>query len=76
MVTYNFYTGHNLGEHLRRLKDNNIILFGTVRLNKLDGQNSRNIREAQALLKNAERGKWYLCQAYHTAARSSRGVSA
>lgn len=76
VVTDNFYTRHSVGEQLRRLPDSEISLLSTMRLNILNGLKRRSIEEAQALLKYTERGQWYLCTSYHTAARSFRGASA
>lgn len=68
----NFFTRQNLGEKIKRLTNNKISSQRTKSLKNLDGLNCRNIEEGQQLLKDAQRCKWYSCQAYHNAAPQSR----
>ena len=65
IVLDSYYTSHVLGSTLSKVTDNTTKILGTVKLSMIDKHNKTLLTEAINLLKNAERGKWYLVPSFN-----------
>jgi hypothetical protein len=61
----NFYTWYTVAEVLKKLTDGKAHFIGTVKFTNVDATNRYYLSKGMELLKNADRGRWCLVQAFH-----------
>lgn len=64
VVTDNFYTRHVLGEQVKRLSDEEVVMLGTVRFNNIDGINWPSVKTSLEEVNEGPHGTWQLCQMF------------